>query len=1504
MAQPALHPLRRPRLLSLLGLLWVAFTACQTPTPVTPLEVSSFTPDGERPVAPSEPLTVVFDRPMVSPTMSGVVLPQSSAPLTIQPPHSGHFMWVGTQALVFIPDAPWPQDTLVEVTIPTTLRSVAGARLAAPRQARFQRRATSPGHQAGAAADAQLTSPPRRATPPKTDAATPRAGPTAAPPRTLSGDTAPVPDLHALARIDVERVLVLATRPSTGRALRRAQITLVDATGQPLDTAQTDRDGLAILQGARHWAPQAPRPWRVRVQQGGDEMTFAIGQTSLEGYLSAYRRDGVVPPEAQTVVHLFTDQARYAPGDTISFVGVVRVRPLHGAATMRPPEGDALQAAWHLRDSRHARLSGEDRLAPISPFGTFKGQVKLPWSAAPGHVKIVGTVPDANARTRGFSHRVEVIEATTPPSSEATLALKSAALVSGEPLEATLSIRHRAGFARPGVPVRWRVKRRAAPWRPEGLSGFEFGEARDGRRFSWSAHQHALHPGDVPEILAQGEGETDEEGVLRLRVDVPAQWRSPSDEREHSLRGHWRLTLEVVAQPDSAHPLVKTIEATVHPAQWNLGVALDTPWVHHGASFSATLVATALTGQRQQGVPLQVSLHALIAEGDKWRLDTQAADTCQLISASEPVACRLTPPRPGVYRFRARATDEGARSAHTERTVFALHAQDAQAHSGPSPHATLRLLTDRARVAPGETLQLLIQSPYPQARGLLTWEHNGVLAHQVLELSHPSAIVTLPITSSHAPQLHAAVALTPLPTPASTHPSNDPADVAHAAIAVPVEALAQSLRVRASNVHGASHDLNIEVTDPTGQGVSSELHLTVFTTRDLNPRDAARRRDTPAPLEARSWRDAFHTARAQGTALVASPVAATDPDLNPPSGEPTHHHSGAPVPAPERTPFSPTDHTAQDAFTTTTLSTHTLRTDAQGRASWRLPSSSPPAGASRHHLHIAAVDRSDRFGAHTLALPARPASSAHPDPDADEEATSAGTTPLSEPTTTHAHIRPLAPVVTLTPGTTTHALPTVEPSRSTGALRATFSASPRLETLDAALTLIQSPVGDTPTEAGRLLAATLYQDLIATDHPGLGPYQDLEHATGALLRREQRDGFTMLPEGAQSSLLATAHAAWALQTAKSHGLRLPKWALTRSTQKLHRALQSLATSPQPLSTQTHATLVLAALALSEARRPISRRALEALTLNDGALPHFAQAQLMATLALQDADAWGDTIARLRRALETAAVAAPTGRHISEERRGDLTALMHHPARTDAIALYALMRVDPEAPLARELFAHLMSTRNEQGHWGHPQAHTWIVAALHAYHRHYDLTRPDHSATLTMNERALTQVSLSARAPQRHVTLPASIASSMGEGATLRAELVGDSPLYMHLTTTTPATTMPDEFAITATPEAVAFQVSPIEPPSHDERESGSSERTGGASLWASVDVYVAVTTPAHHVTWSVTLPEGLTFEEATPSAARWWATRGAEGRLRLVVDELPVGVHRISVLARRDEGRP
>ena len=595
--------------------------------------------------------------------------------------------------------------------------------------------------------------------------------------------TVQVTGIGLTVRYGYNRVLVWAARLSTGEPVAGAQVTLLEGTS-PVIQGRTDGQGLAAFNfpdgdfvsrftrpvddaenGREEAGDAVGKGLRIRVTQGGgprsggDEVEF-IPNDSHNLWRS--RIDGAISPfeaeKERQAVFLFTDRGVYRPGETVTFRSIDRIlhrgryRPYQGPYAVTVKGGAA-------RSPAVASLSGT-----ATQNGGSYGSFTLPAGLDPGSYTIVYTRGGVESRVTFTVAHFERLRM------EASLGFTETASFLGEAISARLSASYLAGGVLAGAPYSWYWTREPAAFNPGGpWLYWKFGpEHSDGRSF-----------------IAQGEGNLGPDGAAGISQEP----------RPDGIEGApYRYRLEASVQ-DAARQSVSVTDALlVHPAAFYIAARLDPGTRRSGSALPAVPSASFLAAgspaalswallspsggvgdavgnapggasaplsiqfiryewkqARQAGVSGRVNL---LWEREEEVVEERTLSPASLGKQSSGVAA-FTPDRGGQWEVRLTSRDSRGRAAVTR---FGFYVSGAGwVRWGNDDVDRVILTPDRAAYAPGDTAKLLVRSPLPKGKYLLTLEREGIISEKIVELDGSARTIDIPIEESFIPIVYAAL---------------------------------------------------------------------------------------------------------------------------------------------------------------------------------------------------------------------------------------------------------------------------------------------------------------------------------------------------------------------------------------------------------------------------------------------------------------------------------------------------------------------------------------------------------------------------------------------------------------------------------------------------------------------------------------------------------------------------------------------------------------------------
>src|SRR5262249_46650444 len=126
-------------------------------------------------------------------------------------------------------------------------------------------------------------------------------------------------------------------------------------------------------------------------------------------------------------------------------------------------------------------------------------------------------------------------------------------------------------------------------------------------------------------------------------------------------------------------------------------------------------------------------------------------------SAADPVECSFRPMLGGQYRVTATIIDDRGRPNRSTLTLWISGGKTPPSRDLAQQQATL--IPDRKEYQAGETAEVLVQSPFYPAEGVLTLRRSGLVHTQRFTMPGPSYTVHIPIKESYIPNIELEVDL-------------------------------------------------------------------------------------------------------------------------------------------------------------------------------------------------------------------------------------------------------------------------------------------------------------------------------------------------------------------------------------------------------------------------------------------------------------------------------------------------------------------------------------------------------------------------------------------------------------------------------------------------------------------------------------------------------------------------------------------------------------------------
>ncbi|MCP5099689.1 MAG: hypothetical protein GY943_29400 [Chloroflexi bacterium] len=628
-----------------------------------------------------------------------------------------------------------------------------------------------------------------------------------------------VADTNVVVKEMFDGVHVWVTDLGSGTPAPSRGVTLYNEQGVQMATAVTDNNGFATFNSQ----PLNSYLEGVTVVTGSPGLAgFGIGSSGWNTGVGAWQFGipATTSDQADTFAYIYTDRPIYRPGDTIYFKGIVRDAN-YGRYNL--PAAQTLEL--NLYQSTFSNEQALNELIPVDvrPNGTFDGSFVIPDAAGLGRYELAVPLLDYTA-TRSFS-----VAEYRRPEFLVNVVSEQPELLRGEAVDVVVEAAYFFGGAASDLEVDWTIYETG--YQPA-VSGpyYAFGDAGDyfyadpGIFFGGGG-------GGLGNFILNGTGTTDRNG--RLTITLPA------DLLDDIEAGSRTINVEANINDLSNFPVTGRTSVTFHAAEAYVGVSPQQNLITagneavvdvHTVDWDGNALATQdveLVFYRREWEPTRTIDYGIYYTS--WEaVDTEVARQQIRTDANGDGSGSFVPSEGGTYLAVATVTDRGKRTNISSSLMWVIDSRYAGWRIDPKERR-IDLVPDLAEYQPGETAQILVQSPFTSTvNAWLTIERGSLIEQRVITLNGSSEVLNIPISADYAPNVFVSVAAIKGVEPGNSE--NPHADirlgitelvVSPAQLALNVELVAQEDML----TPGDTAVYTIQVTDYQGNPVQADLSL-------------------------------------------------------------------------------------------------------------------------------------------------------------------------------------------------------------------------------------------------------------------------------------------------------------------------------------------------------------------------------------------------------------------------------------------------------------------------------------------------------------------------------------------------------------------------------------------------------------------------------------------------------------------------------------------------------
>jgi alpha-2-macroglobulin len=557
-----------------------------------------------------------------------------------------------------------------------------------------------------------------------------------------------VTDLGVTMRYGYNRIIVMVASLSKGNMIQDAKVSLKN-TGFISKEARTDKNGIAIINLSPNeygdlfrykYEDRENRP-RIRVEKGTDKIEFAPNNTHNVYSFGIYEADSpdqILVERPQTFI--FTDRGVYKPGETVTYRGIDKNLYLGNYSDYKgnfniSVQGGDYDAKPFFTDSGKTTESGG-----------FYGSFKIPETLDPGYYNIRYSRGkyswDAGFQVANF-RRLNFQVNINKPDIE---------YYKNDTITTTLNASYLSGGAMGGASYDYYWIRKPYYFVPEGNN--------------WSSYRFGKYDYDGMENLTSGKGQLGGTGSAVLKQDAKGDMKK-------GLPYMYTVFANVTDIDRQAVGASKSV--IVHPSSFYAGLKFSSSsgwWSTFVTKGSSTNVDYALvrpdgtafnaaSGETMNVKVILVEWKTVQQKGVYDRINT-VYDKVETVESESNINLKnstgsfsIKPEKSGEYILRVEAKDNKDRVTLTEFDFYSTGSDWVK--WGGENADNINLITDRSSYKPGESVKLMVQSPLPKGKYLVTIEREGIFEEKFIELNGSANLIDIPVKDEYIPVFYISI---------------------------------------------------------------------------------------------------------------------------------------------------------------------------------------------------------------------------------------------------------------------------------------------------------------------------------------------------------------------------------------------------------------------------------------------------------------------------------------------------------------------------------------------------------------------------------------------------------------------------------------------------------------------------------------------------------------------------------------------------------------------------
>ncbi len=443
--------------------------------------------------------------------------------------------------------------------------------------------------------------------------------------------------------------------------------------------------------------------------------------------------------------YVFDDRQMYRPGEEVHVKGWLR-------RIGNQPDGDVallgdsnVSVQYQAVDPQGNEIT--NGLTDVNSLGGFDLVFTIPTNSNLGYASINLSANNITGVDYAqYYHNFQIQEFRRPEFEVTARNEEQGPFFVGDDAVVSVAAAYFAGGPLPNAATAWTVNVSPGTYAPPGWPDFTFGKWTPWWYFS--GYNEVGYPGGNTTVSYAGK--TDPSGAHYLRLGFD----SIDEPQPYSVFAQASV-MDVNRQAWAA-----STSLLVHPADLYVGIHSERTFVEQGTPLEIETIVTDLDGNAvvSQTINLRAVRLDWKYEKGEWKQIEADEQTCTVPSAAEPVVCTFETNSGGQYQITAHITDEQGRANQSQFTRW-VSGGSTQRPARNVEQEEVTLIPDKESYQPGDVAEILVQSPFGPAEGLLTVTRSGILYTEHFTITNGAYTLKVPIEEAQIPNINLQVDL-------------------------------------------------------------------------------------------------------------------------------------------------------------------------------------------------------------------------------------------------------------------------------------------------------------------------------------------------------------------------------------------------------------------------------------------------------------------------------------------------------------------------------------------------------------------------------------------------------------------------------------------------------------------------------------------------------------------------------------------------------------------------